>query len=147
MSGWKASQKPGALEYGVDIYFLDGKKFFGPLMAEKIEMLLLEHFDRASFVDISWERGKLNLGGFQIWLNKSRAFVRLDEHCEHYATDPDMSYDISQGSENFPDVGQWGFGQEIFTQDFHQTITKAQALAAALHWLETGDKLESLIWS
>ncbi|RJF72363.1 hypothetical protein D3875_13195 [Deinococcus cavernae] len=82
-----------------------------------------------------------------IWLNAERAIFRLDEHREHYATDPDVFFDITQLSETFVNPPENDFQGNTFVEDFHHTVTKAQALAAALHWLDTGEKLESLNWS
>ena len=147
MNGWKANQTPDTPEYGVGIYTLSGTNSLGPVSARTAADFLILHFETASFVELSWGRGNLSFGEFMIWLSDERALVRLDEHREHYATDSSITYDIRQGSVTFQDVGQWGFGTEIYTQNFDQTVTKAQALAAALHWLETGEKSESLQWT
>lgn len=62
-----------------------------------------------------------------IWLNTTRAVLRVDEHREHYASDPGLAGDPLQSDETFLDVGREGFGTEHFTEASSQTVTKAQA--------------------
>lgn len=147
MNGWKLKQEPNAKEYGVFVHTTSGIEQTGLCRAEEAKAFLTLRLEHAVYIEAYWERGPLSLGALMLWLNAERALVRLDEHCEHYATDPHVSYDITQLPETFVNPPENGFKGNSFQEDFHRTVTKAQASAAALYWLDTGDKLSSLHWS
>jgi len=84
----------------------------------------------------------VDYGNFYVWRQRERAFVRLDEHCEHYASDPSCS-GISDREVCFRDEE----GGSFFCVPESATVASADAMAALEHWLHTGKKLPSLIWS
>src|SRR5579859_6282536 len=83
----------------------------------------------------------VDYGNFYVWYNEDLAFVRLDEHREHYASDP-LRTSSAGPSNQFQDEDN-----ELFEVLPSQVVGRAQA-AEALHcWLTSGSKLSSLSWS
>lgn len=70
----------------------------------------------------------------------SRAFIRVDEHREHYAIDPAVS------ASHEPVVFRETDG-EPFELCFERTVARAQGIEALDHWLATGGKTTALSWS
>lgn len=84
----------------------------------------------------------LSLGCFWLWLNcEGMARVRVDDHYEHFARDPERS-----GLEG--DLG--GFVDEeggICVVTASEAISAEQAESALFHWLCSGKMLSELTWS
>ena len=80
-------------------------------------------------------------GNFYIWRNIDLAHVRLDEHREHYATDPSR---LAIAKEVAAFIDESGTVLEISPSS---VISWAQATEALMFWLRSGSKLPSLSWS
>lgn len=84
--------------------------------------------------------GNVDYGNFYVWRKRDRAYVRLDEHCEHYASDPGHR-GVSGREVHFRDEG----GEPLCVPE-SATVDSTAAMAALEHWLLTGQKLPSLSW-
>lgn len=92
------------------------------------------------FVMVADIRGGVDRGNFLAWFQGGRAFVRLDEHRDHYATDSSIR--------NLPDEAIRFEGDgDSFEVPFAQSVSRAQALDALEIWLTTGQMSPSLEWS
>jgi hypothetical protein len=80
-------------------------------------------------------------GNFYVWCNDDIAHVRLDEHREHYASDP-LRASFSGAPVQFR-----GEDGESFQVSSPQIVSRAQATEALHCWLASGSKLSSLSWS
>lgn len=85
--------------------------------------------------------GHVDHGNFYAWCNGDVAHVRLDEHREHYASDPLRASAITS------DVIFRGEDGEPLEVPSTQVISRAQATDALHCWLTSGSKLSSLSWS
>ncbi len=83
----------------------------------------------------------VDYGNFYAWCNDDLAHVRLDEHREHYASDP------LRASSSSPPVQFQDEDGESFEVSPSQVISRAQAMEALHCWLTSGSKLSSLSWS
>jgi hypothetical protein len=93
------------------------------------------------FLMVADIRDRVDHGNFLVWLNGDRAFVRLDEHREHYATDP-LIRDRRYG------VVRFGAGADDgFEVPFAESVSRKQALQALELWLRTGHRSPELEWS
>ena len=80
-------------------------------------------------------------GNFYLWCNAERALIQLNEHCEHFARDPQ----IPLGDDStvlFQDEDG-----SSFSVPHHQTLAPEQALAALLFWLPDQQHTPALEWS
>ena len=80
----------------------------------------------------------------QIWFNAQRAYMRIQEHCSHYATDPNLPAD---------DTKVWfcddrdGDYISLFPVPFEQTVSHAQAFEALRFWIAEQEKPAFLNWN
>ncbi|WP_137914532.1 hypothetical protein [Rudaea sp. 3F27F6] len=83
----------------------------------------------------------VDYGNFYVWYNEDLAFVRLDEHREHYASDPLRASFVG------PSIQFQDEDNELFEVLPSQVVGRAQAAEALQCWLTSGLKLSSLSWS
>jgi hypothetical protein len=103
----------------------------GPLLAE---------------VDAVWRqtsgRPDISLALLWLWYNgEGMAWVRLDEHCEHFARDPNRATIIGEVG-GFPD-GSGG----SFAVPAAEVVTVQQAEQVLTCWLESGARWLGLEWN
>lgn len=108
--------------------------------AEEVLETIREVNDLPTFYAVNHREGRWSLGFFMVWFSGDRALVRLDEHREHYATDPSLKN--SDADEIIFDDAT-----ETFTWRRDETVTREQAQAAFSYWLRTGTQIKSLAWS
>ncbi|HEV3049928.1 MAG TPA: hypothetical protein VGX50_06455 [Longimicrobium sp.] len=86
----------------------------------------------------------VNWGDFYIWLAGGRASVRLDEHRDWYATDPEAMPVGDAAAET-----ELEFGDEFgpFFKPRSKTVSRAQAFEALEYYLRTREMLPSLTWT
>jgi hypothetical protein len=85
--------------------------------------------------------GHVDHGNFYIWRSNDLAHVRLDEHREHYLTDPSRSVTTKEAVAFIDESGA------MFNVSPSKVISWAQATEALIFWLRSGSKLPSLSWS
>jgi hypothetical protein len=86
-------------------------------------------------------RDHIDYGNFYVWLCAGRAYVRLDEHREHYASFRDVTT-IPRGEAVFFDEDG-----STFSASLAATVSVASAKEALAHWLATGEATTALLWS
>ena len=80
-------------------------------------------------------------GNFCVWCNAERARVQLNEHREHYATDPLLQPEQTREVRFRDELGG------SFSVPYQQTVTRDQALAALRFWLPSQEHTPELAWS
>lgn len=80
-------------------------------------------------------------GNFYVWCNAERALIELQEHCEHYAIDPQLPSDQNR------DVWFRDEDGSSFSVPYQQTLSRDQALAALRFWLPAQQHTPDLTWS
>lgn len=128
-------------DYGVVLWALDG----GPPIrrsgqsAEAVRALLAPPGPLS--LEVQADTPTLALSDFLIWRNgDGMAWVRIDEHREHYGRDPAR---VGLGGQvgGFPD-GEGGW----FAVPVADAVTAEQASAALEHWLLGGGQWPGLAW-
>lgn len=82
----------------------------------------------------------VDCGNFWIWCDTVRALIQLNEHREHYASDPTLP------AEQRMDVRFRNEDGSFLTVPFSQTVSCAQALAALHFWLPGLQRTPELEW-
>ena len=97
--------------------------------------------DETAVIFVANIRDHIDYGNFYIWLCAGRAYVRLDEHREHYASFRDVTT-IPRGEAVF-------FNEDgsTFSAPLAATVSVASAKEALMHWLATGRATTALLWS
>ncbi|GBF05088.1 hypothetical protein DAERI_030254 [Deinococcus aerius] len=74
------------------IQFMSGRRVEGLLLKNADEVLKYIEVpgDSPIFYTVDRVEDRTSLGCFQAWFSNDRALVRLDEHREHYATNPTL---------------------------------------------------------
>lgn len=111
------------------------RRFWESQSAAEVAAVLPGGFALSSFVDVSWPVNGISLGEVLIWMSGPRARLRLDEHREHFAHDPALSYDIAVPEVEFTDEDELNF-----TWPVHHPVTRDQARQALMHWLASGEQ-------
>ena len=104
--------------------------------ANEIADLLSQLRARDFFFGMSLIDGQCDLGKFWLCTKGNDAWVRLDEHREHYGSDPKRS-GCSDDSTVVLD------GARVPRRE---TVSRQDALAAFDFWLRTRQKINSLEW-
>ncbi|MFO0863674.1 MAG: hypothetical protein U0744_03270 [Gemmataceae bacterium] len=95
----------------------------------------------AVYVEIHADTADLALSDFLVWRNADgMAWVRIDEHCEHYGRDPARA-GLTGDVGGFPD-GEGGW----FAVPAADAVTAEQASATLAYWLPGGAKWPGLAW-
>jgi hypothetical protein len=97
--------------------------------------------DEKAVIYVADIRDQNDHGNFYVWLCAGRAYVRLDEHREHYGSFRDVTM-IPRGETVFFDEDG-----STFTASLAATISVASAKEALAHWLATGQATAALLWS
>jgi hypothetical protein len=84
---------------------------------------------------------QVDYGNLYIWRNNDIAYLRLDEHREHFASDLSRSLCGGEKIKFFDEDGT------VFEVSSPGVIDWIQAFDALLLWLRSGAKLPSLSWS
>jgi hypothetical protein len=92
-----------------------------------------------SVVFVAWLSQGADHGNFYLWRRHGRALVRLDEHREHFASQPDHAL---TGTIEFVDEDG-----TTFVVDAGETVDAEAGLAALHHWLRTGEMTPGLAWT
>ncbi len=82
----------------------------------------------------------VDFGNFLIWSSAERSLVRLHEHREFCAFDPD-----TQAIDMKPITFLERDGSS-FEEPYASTVGHAQAIAALAHWLPKQGRLPELMW-
>lgn len=97
--------------------------------------------DEKAVIFVANIRDRMDYGNFYVWLCAGRAYVRLDEHREHYASARDAAT---------PPQGEVLFLDEdgsTFSALLAATVSVRSAKEALAHWLATGHATNALQWS
>lgn len=97
--------------------------------------------DETAVIFVADIRDQIDYGNFYVWLCAGRAYVRLDEHREHYGSFPDVTT-IPRGEAVFFDEDG-----ATFSASLAATVSVASAKEALAHWLATGRATTALMWS
>ena len=97
--------------------------------------------DGAAVIFVADIRDHIDHGNFYVWWSAGQAYVRLDEHREHYARYRDTAT-IRQGEAMFLDEDGASFS--VLPADI---VSVSSAKEALVHWLLTGRATDALIWS
>jgi len=84
---------------------------------------------------------KVDWGNFYVWCNPERALIELHEHCEHYATDPQLLSGQNREVSFRDEDGS------AFSVPYRQTISRDQAMAALHFWLPAQKHTPELVWT
>lgn len=95
----------------------------------------------AAVIFVADIRDHIDHGNFYVWWSAGQAYVRLDEHREHYASYRDTAT-IRQGEAMFLDEDGASFS--VLLAD---TVSASAAKEALAHWLLTGRATDALVWS
>jgi hypothetical protein len=97
--------------------------------------------DETAVIFVANIRDRIDYGNFYVWLCAGRAYVRLDEHREHYASFRDATT-IPLGEAIFFDEDGSRFSTSLAT-----TVNVISAKEALAFWLATGKATTALLWS
>lgn len=97
--------------------------------------------DETAVIYVADIREHVDYGNFYVWLCAGRAYVRLDEHREHYGSFRDVTT-IPRGEAVFFDEDG-----STFSASLAATVSVASAKEALAHWLATGRATTALLWS
>lgn len=97
--------------------------------------------DETAVIFVADIRDRVDYGNVYVWLCAGRAYVRLDEHREHYASFRDIAA-IPRGEAVFFDEDG-----STFSTSLAATVSVALAKDALAHWLTTGRATTALLWS
>jgi hypothetical protein len=109
--------------------------------AAEVSAVLAGVDDETAVIFIANIRDRIDYGNFYVWLCAGRAYVRLDEHREHYASVRDAAT-IPQGEVVFFDEDGATFSALLAA-----TVSARSAKEALEHWLTTGHATTALLWS
>lgn len=94
-----------------------------------------------AFIYVADIRDHVDYGNFYVWRCAGRAYIRLDEHREHYGSFRDVTTIPRGEAEFFDEDGS------TFSVSLAATISVASAKEALAHWLATGLATTALLWS
>jgi hypothetical protein len=97
--------------------------------------------DETAVIFVADIRDQTDYGNFYVWLCAGRAYVRLDEHREHFGSVLDVTT-IPPGEAIFYDEDG-----STFIASLAATVSVASAKEALAHWLATGRATTALLWS
>lgn len=97
--------------------------------------------DETAVIFVANIRDQIDYGNFYVWLCTGRAYVRLDEHREHYGSYRDVSTIPPGEAVFFYEDGS------TFSASLSATVSVASAREALAHWLATGRATTALLWS
>jgi hypothetical protein len=97
--------------------------------------------DETAVIYVADIRNHVDCGNFYVWLCAGLAYVRFDEHREHYGSFRDFTT-IPHGEAKFFDEDG-----STFSASRAATISVASAKEALSHWLATGRATIALLWS
>jgi len=97
--------------------------------------------DETAVIYVADIRDHVDHGNFYLWLCAGRAYVRLDDHREHYGSYRDVTT-IPRGEAVFFDEDG-----STFNASLAATVSVESAQDALAHWLATGRATPALLWS